>query len=55
MSELLNQQVVKDRYSRLLAEAQQRRLAGQRPPNEPLVRFRLTIEFQLGRRGKVSA
>jgi hypothetical protein len=55
MSELLTIQVVKDRQSALLAEAEQHRLARQRPPREPLVRLRLTIELQLGRRGRVEA
>jgi hypothetical protein len=49
MNEMLTQQLVKDRISALLADAEQRRLAGLRPPREPLLRLRLTIEFQLGR------
>jgi hypothetical protein len=50
MNELFTQQLVRDRQAGLLADAEQRRLAGLRPPKEPLVRFRLTIELQLGRR-----
>jgi hypothetical protein len=42
--------VVKNHQAALLAEAERARLAGQRPPREPLLRVRLTIELQLGRR-----
>jgi hypothetical protein len=48
-------QLVRDRQAELLVDAEQRRLAGQKPPKEPLVKVRLTIELQLGRRGKVGA
>jgi hypothetical protein len=44
------QQLVSDRQAALLADAELRRLARQRPRKEPLVSVRLTIEFQLGRR-----
>jgi hypothetical protein len=50
MNEWLTRQVVNDRQSELLAEAQQRSLARRGPHKEPIVRFRLTIELQLGRR-----
>ena len=50
MNELLTRQLVRDRQASLLADAEQRRLAGMRPKSEPLVRVRLTIELQLGRR-----
>lgn len=43
-------QLVRDRQASLLAEADRERLAGGRPSREPLLRFRLTIELQLGRR-----
>jgi hypothetical protein len=55
VTEIFDQLVVKDRQAELLADAEQRRLARQKAPKEPLVRVRLTIEFQLGRRGKVGA
>jgi hypothetical protein len=48
-------QLVKDRQAALLADAEQTRMARQTARHEPLVRVRLTIELQLGRRGKVSA
>ncbi|MDQ6722115.1 MAG: hypothetical protein M3003_15155 [Candidatus Dormibacteraeota bacterium] len=54
MSDLLTQQLLKDRHSELLADAEQRRLARLQPPRESLVRLRLTIELQFGRR-KVEA
>jgi len=47
---MFNQQLVKERQTALLADAQLSRLARQMPRKEPLVRIRLTIEFQLGRR-----
>lgn len=47
-------QLVKDRQAALLADAEQSRLAREGPRKEPLMRVRLTIELQLGRR-KVSA
>jgi len=50
MSDLLTQQLLKDRNAELLADAEQHRLARLRPPRESLVRIRLTIELQLGRR-----
>jgi hypothetical protein len=46
---MLDQQLVKDRQSGLLAEAERRRLACLRP-REPLVRIRFTLELQLGKR-----
>jgi len=49
------EQLVKDRHGELLADAEQSRLARRQPAKEPLLKFRLTIELQLGRRGKVSA
>jgi hypothetical protein len=52
---MFDHQLVKERQSALLADAELSRLARQRPEKEPLVRFRMTIELQLGRRGKVSA
>ena len=50
MNELFTQQLLKDHQTALLAEAEQHRLGSLRQPKEPLVRFRLTIELQLGRR-----
>ena len=50
MSDLLTQQLLKDRNAELLADAEQHRLARLRPPRESLVRIRLTIELQFGRR-----
>jgi len=50
MSDLLTQQLLKDRHAELLADAEQHRLARLRPPTESLVRIRLTIELQFGRR-----
>jgi hypothetical protein len=51
---MLTRQLVHDRNSELLAHAEGRRLARQQPPRESLVRLRLTIELQFGRR-KVEA
>ena len=48
-------QLIKDRQGELLAEAEQGRLARRRSPKEPLLKVRLTIELQLGRREKVSS
>jgi hypothetical protein len=47
---MFDQQLVRDRQAALLADAEQIHLARQRPVKEPLVRLRLTIELQLGRR-----
>jgi hypothetical protein len=44
------EQLVKDRHGELLADAEQSRLARRQSAKEPLVRLRLTIEFQLGGR-----
>jgi hypothetical protein len=52
---MLYEQLVKDRQGELLADAEQGRLARRQSAKEPLVRFRMTIELQLGRRGKASA
>ena len=49
------EQLVKDRQGELLADAEQNRLARRQSPKEPLLKVRLTIELQLGRREKVSA
>jgi hypothetical protein len=49
---MFDQQLVKDRQAELLADAELRRIARQGPPKEPLVKLRLTIEFQLGRGGR---
>jgi hypothetical protein len=43
-------QLVRDHQASLLAEAERERLAGKRTSREPLLRIRLTIELQLGRR-----
>jgi hypothetical protein len=51
---MFDHQLVKERQAALLADADQSRLARQRPHKEPLVRVRLTIELQLGGR-RVSA
>jgi hypothetical protein len=50
---MFEHQLVKDRQATLLGEAEQSRLARERPRKEPLVKFHLTIELQLGGR-KVS-
>lgn len=50
MSHQLIQQLVRDRYAELTADAEQRRVARLRPEREPLVRLRFTFELQLGRR-----
>ena len=47
---MFDRQLVKDRQKELLADAELIHIARQRPPKEPLVRLRLTIELQLGRR-----
>lgn len=52
---MFDHQLVKDRQAELLADAELSRLARQKPEKEPLVRFRMTIELQLGRRWKVGA
>lgn len=49
------EQLVKDRQGELLSGAEQGRLARRQSQKEPLLRVRLTIELQLGRRGKVGA
>ena len=49
------EQLVKDRHGELLADDEQSRLARRQSAKEPLLKVRLTIELQLGRRGKVSA
>jgi hypothetical protein len=49
------EQLVKHRQAALLADAEQSRLARRQSQKEPLLRVRLTLELQLGRRGKVSA
>jgi hypothetical protein len=46
---MFNQQLVKERQAALLIDADQRRRARMQP-REPLVRIRLTLEFQLGNR-----
>ena len=49
-------QLAKDRQSALLREAHNQSLARLRPRGEPLVKFRLTIEFRLwGRERQVPA
>jgi hypothetical protein len=52
---MFDHELVRERQAVLLADAELSRLARRRAPKEPLVRFRMTIELQLGRRGKVSA
>jgi hypothetical protein len=47
---MFDQQLVRERRASLLAEAKQIHLARQRPEKEPLIRLRLTVEIQLGRR-----
>jgi hypothetical protein len=50
VNDLVTQQLVHDRHSELLADADMRRMDRQRPPRESLVRIRLTLELQFGRR-----
>jgi hypothetical protein len=50
MNDPLIQQLVRDRYAELSADAEQHRLARLRPEREPLVRIRFTFELQLGRK-----
>ena len=52
VSQMFYEQLVKDRQGELLADAEQGRLARRQSPKEPLLKVRLTIELQLGRRGR---
>jgi len=49
------EQLVKDRHGELLADAEQSRYARRQSPKEPVLKVKLTIELQLGRRWKVGA